>query len=121
DPSHAPVCIEGSIKHVEESGNVVLVWEAVWPAILPEDGVVLFVGDDSNGQTPVNFEPLRAFSPIGKPYFGSHSPAVPAATIAGGIVVRIDEAVGGLNEVFVDGREVVNRDAALREENKPLI
>lgn len=85
------------------------------PAVLPENRIISFVGDDLEGHRPISFEPLRSFSPVGDGDGRKHPRIVTAAADFAGIVVGRNEAVFGIEEVVVDCGEVVERNAGFGE------
>lgn len=50
-----------------------------------------------------------------------HVPAVSTTPVPSRLIERVHKAVLRAREVAVDRREVVDRDAALREEDEPLV
>lgn len=120
-PSYSAVGVEGGVKYVEVSRNVVLVRVAWRVAILSEKVIVLEVWYDLNGQTTVELEPLWPFPPLVNPNAGCHPSAISTTAIARGIIIWLHKTVSWLSEVFVHCFEVIHRDAAFRKKHKSLI
>ena len=47
--------------------------------------------------------------------------AVAATSISGGVIIRLNKAIGRTSEIFVNSWEVIDWDAALRKKYKSLI
>ena len=118
DPRQAPVGGRRRLPDVEERRQVVLVGVAAPAAEAPEDREVDAVGDDVGGEAPVQVEPLGALAPLRRGHDGAHAAVVAAAPRRAGLVVGLEEHLGGVDEVRVDGGEVEERDVRLREEDE---
>lgn len=91
-------------------------------AILSENLIIFPVGNDPDGCPPVGGEPLGALSPLGDVDGRGHLGVVTSAADFSGIVVGADESgVVGVEEVGVDGGEVVERNACVREQDEALV
>lgn len=109
------------MEHVQEGWNVMLIWVASRLTVFSEEGKILGVRDYIHSKKTIEFKPLRAFTPVSKLNMRKHAATVATAAIAGGIIVGFNKAVGGVSEISVDSGEVVDWDAALGKQNKPLI
>jgi len=98
-----------------------LIWVAGRLTVFSEEGIIFGVRDYIHSQRTIEFKPLRAFPPVFELNMRKHTATVATAAITGGIIVGFNKAVGGVSEIPVDGGEVVDWDAALRKQNKPLI
>lgn len=114
-PGNAPVRTPVRRNNIEERGNVVLVRVTRRRAVVPENWVIGSVGGDVQRRRPVGLEPLGALPPVGEGDGREHTAVVTAAADFSGIVVGRDEGVFGVDEVIVDGGEIVERDAAFGE------
>ncbi|GJN37570.1 hypothetical protein PR202_gb26541 [Eleusine coracana subsp. coracana] len=118
-----PVRVPGSPpQQAHQRGQVVLVDEALLPAHAEvaerlEAGVL---GDGLEREGPVHLEPLRALAPLGQADVAAREEG-PVPGPAAAVLVAVHEAGGGARQERVHGREVVDRDARLREEREPLV
>ncbi|GER32793.1 reticulon family protein [Striga asiatica] len=109
-------------EHAAHEGRKVVLVRVARPlAIAFEGREVGGVGDDLECQVAVDREPLGALAPVGEAEGRGHVETVAAAAHWAWEVVGLDEGVVGAEEVGVDGGEVVERDARLRQEDEPLV
>lgn len=90
-------------------------------AQVSEERVELAVGNDADGEVSVEFEPLRAFSPVGEFDVGLHLGVVAASAGTSRVVKGAEEAEIGVYEIGVDGREVEERNAGFGKEDESLV
>lgn len=121
DPGQAPVRVHPWEPHVHKSGKVMLVSVAGVLAEPLEHREVLGVRDDLDSQVPVHLEPLGPLPPVPQGDIRVHVGAVPSAAHRTWEVVDLHEGLGGVGEVRVDGGEVEQGDARLRQKDEPLI
>lgn len=121
DPGEAPVRVEGGKKLGDQRGQVVLVGVAGRTAEVAESGAVVAVGDGGGGQAAVYLEPLGALAPVWEGEEGAHAGVVAAASGAARVVEGGDEAEGGGEEEAVEGGEVEQGNARLRQEKETSI
>lgn len=83
--------------------------------MVPEHGVVHDIGHYLDSDPALDFEPLRAFTPLGQRHRGPHPFVVPASSHGPRVVERAEEALIRVDEVAVDCGEVEKRNARFRE------
>ena len=81
------------MEHVQVRGDVMLVRIARGPAVPPEEGVVLGVGNYVDGQVTVELKPLRTLSPLAELDLWSHVIVITATATWGVFIVGLHKAV----------------------------
>jgi len=109
------------MEHVEEGRDVMFIRVASRLTVFAEKGVIFGVGDNINSERTVEFKPLRALAPVSKMNMRKHVATVATAAITSRFIIRFNKAEGGMSEITVNSREVVDRDASLGEEKKAFI
>lgn len=88
---------------------------------LGEFGVKYGVLNNMNCEFPVDFEPLRSFTPLCDVDIGCHVGVIASSAKGSRVVKCSHEAIFGFHDVVVDNTKVVERNARFGDKNKPFV
>ena len=120
NPGQCSICILCSKFHVHKRWQIMFIWKTVVFAF-HERWEVFSVRYEFKGKVSISLEPLRPFSPLIDCDSRVVTEFIPAASHSTGIVIDLDESLGGVHEVGVDSGEVVEGNACFWEQNKTLV